>query len=435
MQLQQRVAGPRAAHGAWARRAGVAPRRGLVRAAGTAEAPARVSKKQLAFPFTRIQGQEEMKLALLLNVIDPNIGGVLIMGDRGTAKSVAVRAVADLLPPMEVVEGDPFNSSPTDPTLMGPDALARLRAGEALPAVTARTPLVELPLGATEDRICGTIDIEKALTEGVKAFEPGLLARANRGILYVDEVNLLDDGLVDVVLDSSASGVNTVEREGISIAHPAKFIMIGSGNPAAAARPASPPAAQEGELRPQLLDRFGMSVQVKTLMDVGQRTNMVLDRIAFEADPEAFLERVRPDQEALTAKLVAARERLPKIKVPRELQLLISDMCSRLNVDGLRGDLVVNRAVKALVAYEGRTEVLREDVGRVVSSCLNHRLRKDPLDPIDSGTKVALLFKRLTDPEFLKREEAAKQKQEAAAAEAAKANKKAGAWGGLPSRR
>uniref|UniRef100_A0A383VR52 magnesium chelatase n=1 Tax=Tetradesmus obliquus TaxID=3088 RepID=A0A383VR52_TETOB len=178
-----------------------------------------------------------------------------------------------------------------------------------------------------------------------------------------------------------------------------------------------------------------MSVNVRTLMDVQQRTQLVLDRIAFEADPDAFMESVRPEQEALTAKLVAARELLPKIKVPRPLQLLISDMCSRLNVDGLRGDLVVNRAVKALVAYEGRTQVTQEDVGRVISGCLNHRLRKDPLDPIDSGTKVAILFKRLTDPEFVKREEEAKKKQEAAAAEAAKANKKAGAWGGLPGRR
>lgn len=386
-------------------------------------AEARITQKKLNFPFTRIQGQEEMKLALMLNVIDPNIGGVLIMGDRGTAKSIAVRAIADLLPPMDVVEGDPFNSSPTDPKMMGPDALARFRKGEKLPSVKAKTPLVELPLGATEDRICGTIDIEKALTEGVKAFEPGLLARANRGILYVDEVNLLDDGLVDVVLDSSASGINTVEREGISIAHPAKFIMIGSGNPA------------EGELRPQLLDRFGMSVNVKTLMDVDQRTQLVVDRMAFERDPEAFIEQVRPEQEALTAKLVAARERLPKIKVPRNLQLLISDMCSRLNVDGLRGDLVVNRAVKALVALEGRDQVTQQDVGRVISSCLNHRLRKDPLDPIDSGTKVQLLFKRLTDPEFVKREEAAKRKQEEAAKEEAKKNKKAGSWGGLPTRR
>jgi len=364
-----------------------------------------------------------MKLALLLNVIDANIGGVLVMGDRGTAKSVAVRAVAELLPMLDVVEGDPFNSSPTDPKEMGPDALQRYRNGEKLPVAKMRTPLVELPLGATEDRICGTIDIEKALTEGVKAYEPGLLARANRGILYVDEVNLLDDGLVDVVLDAAAGGVNTVEREGISIVHPARFIMIGSGNP------------QEGELRPQLLDRFGMSVQVQTLMDVGQRTQLVLDRIAFEADPEAFVESCREEQEALTAKLTAARERLKQVKISPQLQLVISDMCSRLDVDGLRGDLVVNRAAKALVAFEGRREVTPEDVARVATMCLNHRLRKDPLDPIDSGTKVAIMFKRLTDPEFLKREEAAKKKKEEAEKAAAASNKKAGSWGGLPGRR
>lgn len=383
----------------------------------------RVSKKQLVFPFVKIQGQESMKLALLLNVIDANIGGVLVMGDRGTAKSVAVRAVAELLPMLDVVEGDPFNSSPTDPKEMGPDALQRYRNGEKLPVAKMRTPLVELPLGATEDRICGTIDIEKALTEGVKAYEPGLLARANRGILYVDEVNLLDDGLVDVVLDAAAGGVNTVEREGISIVHPARFIMIGSGNP------------QEGELRPQLLDRFGMSVQVQTLMDVGQRTQLVLDRIAFEADPEAFVESCREEQEALTAKLTAARERLKQVKISPQLQLVISDMCSRLDVDGLRGDLVVNRAAKALVAFEGRREVTPEDVARVATMCLNHRLRKDPLDPIDSGTKVAIMFKRLTDPEFLKREEAAKKKKEEAEKAAAASNKKAGSWGGLPGRR
>jgi Mg-chelatase subunit ChlI len=269
-------------------------------ATAAATASAAVTKKQLVFPFVKIQGQEEMKLALLLNVVDPNIGGVLIMGDRGTAKSVAVRAVAQLLPEIDVVENDPFNSSPTDPKMMGPDALARFRAGEKLPSVKARTPLVELPLGATEDRICGTIDIEKALTEGVKAYEPGLLARANRGLLYVDEVNLLDDGLVDVVLDAAAGGVNTVEREGISVAHPAKFIMIGSGNPA------------EGELRPQLLDRFGMSVQVQTLMDVGQRTQLVLDRMAFEADAEGFVAGCEAEMQALRDKLAAARERLPK---------------------------------------------------------------------------------------------------------------------------
>ncbi|KAG2452528.1 hypothetical protein HYH02_002766 [Chlamydomonas schloesseri] len=392
--------------------------------------PSTKAAKKPNFPFSKIQGQEEMKLALLLNVVDPNIGGVLIMGDRGTAKSVAVRALVDMLPDIDVVEGDPFNSSPNDPKFMGPEVLQRFKNGEKLPTVRMRTPLVELPLGATEDRICGTIDIEKALTQGIKAYEPGLLAKANRGILYVDEVNLLDDGLVDVVLDSSASGLNTVEREGVSIVHPARFIMIGSGNP------------QEGELRPQLLDRFGMSVNVATLQDTKQRTQMVLDRLAYEADPDAFVDSCKAEQNALTDKLEAARQRLKSVKISEELQILVSDICSRLDVDGLRGDIVINRAAKALVAFEGRTEVTKADVERVISGCLNHRLRKDPLDPIDNGTKVAILFKRLTDPEIMKREEEAKKKREEAAAKAKAEGKaerpagaKAGAWAGLPPRR
>lgn len=409
--------------------------RGRLLLVSAVAAPAQLrAKKRPAFPFTRLAGQEDMKLALLLNVVDPTIGGVLIMGDRGTGKSVAVRSLVDLLPMIDVVQDDPFNSHPTDPKLMGPYALQRYAKGEKLPATTMRTPLVELPLGATEDRICGTIDIEKALSEGVKAYEPGLLARANRGILYVDEVNLLDDGLVDVVLDSAAGGQNTVEREGISIVHPAKFIMIGSGNPA------------EGELRPQLLDRFGLSVSVGTLVGTEERTNMVLDRLAFEADPDAFAESCREETEALASQLERARQRLRDVEVPQDLQLLISEVCSRADVDGLRGDLVVNRAARALVALEGSApgkpangalRVTKEDIGRIVGMCLNHRMRKDPLDPIDGGTKVTLIYQRLSDPEFRKREEeAAKKKAEAEAAAAKEAPaKKAGAWGGLPSRR
>lgn len=384
----------------------------------------REKKAAYRFPFCKIAGQEDMKLALLLNVVDPSIGGVLILGDRGTAKSVAVRAMVDLLPQIEVVVDDAFNSDPKDPSLMGPDALMRYRKGEKLPSKPARTPLVELPLGATEDRICGTIDVEKALTQGVKAYEPGLLAKANRGILYVDEVNLLDDGLVDVVLDSSASGINTVEREGISIVHPAKFIMIGSGNPA------------EGELRPQLLDRFGLSVQVSTLMDTAQRTQMCLDRLAFEQDPAGFLKACEPEQEALRAKLSAARKKLPSVRFSEALKLLVSDVCSRLNVDGLRGDIVSFRAARAFAALEGRNEVTKDDLDRIMPLTLNHRLRKDVLDVIDTGTRVKLMFKRLSDPEFVRKEEAAKKaKEEAAAKAAAAAPKKAGAWGGLPSKK
>ncbi|KAL6762314.1 magnesium chelatase subunit I [Haematococcus lacustris] len=402
----------------------------IVCAAATAPPPAVAFKatKNPSFPFTKIADQAEMKLALLLNVVDPNIGGVLVMGDRGTGKSVAVRAVVDLLPEIQVVPDDPFNSHPTDTKLMGPYALTRYRNGEDLPSKTIRTPLVELPLGATEDRICGTIDIEKALSEGVKAFEPGLLAKANRGILYVDEVNLLDDGLVDVVLDAAASGINTVEREGVSIVHPARFIMIGSGNPT------------EGELRPQLLDRFGLSVSVSTIQDKAARTQLVLDRMAYDSDPDALVESARPAQEALMKQLSEARARLPRVKISDELQLLISELCSKLEVDGLRGDLVTNRAAKALVAFEGRDRVTQADIERVVAFCLNHRMRKDPLDPIDNGMKVRLLFKRMTDPEVVRREEEAKRKREEAekkAKESGQANRgamKAGAWGGLPGR-
>lgn len=373
-----------------------------------------------SFPFVRIAGQDEMKLALMLNVIDSKIGGVLVMGDRGTGKSVAVRAMVEMLPRIEVVPDDGFNSHPSDPKLMSQDTLEQFQRGETLPSTTMPTPLVELPLGATEDRICGTIDIEKALSEGIKAYEPGLLAKANRGILYVDEVNLLDDGLVDVVLDSAASGVNTVEREGVSIVHPAKFVMIGSGNPS------------EGELRPQLLDRFGLSVDVSTLQNMEQRVGLVMDRMSYEADPDKFCASVEEEQQRLRDKLTSATERLSDVEVSRAVRLQISEICSLLNVDGIRGDMVVNRAARALVAYEGRREVNIEDVARVIGLCLNHRMRKDPLDPIDNGTKVALAFRRVTNPKAAKEEEDASK--ESGNTKEEKSAAKAGAWGGLPGR-
>ncbi|MFO0136515.1 MAG: ATP-binding protein, partial [Cyanobacteriota bacterium] len=256
------------------------------------------SRKRRVFPFTAIVGQEEMKLALLLNVIDPRIGGVMIMGDRGTGKSTTIRALADLLPEIEVVAGDPYNSSTTDPDLQSAEVRQRAEAGETLVSEQRQVPMVDLPLGATEDRLCGTIDIEKALGEGVRAFEPGLLAKANRGLLYVDEVNLLDDHLVDVLLDSAASGWNTVEREGISVRHPARFVLIGSGNP------------EEGELRPQLLDRFGMSVEVRTVREPELRVQVVDQRTAFDADPDGFNASVQPVQDGLQARVVAAQQRL-----------------------------------------------------------------------------------------------------------------------------
>ena len=338
------------------------------------------TRKRRVFPFTSVIGQEEMKLALLLNVIDPRIGGVMIMGDRGTGKSTTIRALADLLPAIEVVEGDPYNSSLEDPDLQSNDVRERIESGSDIKKGEKQVPMIDLPLGATEDRLCGTIDIEKALSEGVRAFEPGLLAKANRGLLYVDEVNLLDDHLVDVLLDSAASGWNTVEREGISVRHPARFVLIGSGNP------------EEGELRPQLLDRFGMSVEVRTVREAKLRVQVVDQRTAFDNDPESFSDSVQEKQESLQQKVVDAQNILNEVFIDEDLRLRISAVCGELDVDGLRGDIVTNRAARALAAFEGRKEVTEEDIARVVSTALRHRLRKDPLEQVDSGDRVIKAF-------------------------------------------
>ena len=343
----------------------------------------KVENERPVFPFTAIIGQEQMKLALILNVIDPRIGGVMIMGDRGTGKSTTIRAVADLLPAIEVAADDPFNSSSTDFELMSETIRTKVEAGEEVPCEYKKVPMVDLPLGATEDRVCGTIDIEKALTEGVKAFEPGLLAKANRGILYVDEVNLLDDHLVDILLDSAASGWNTVEREGISIKHPARFVLVGSGNP------------EEGELRPQLLDRFGMHAEIRTVRDPETRVRVVEERSNFDQNPDDCLKANAEQLEELKKKITDAQELLPGIEIDYELRVKISQVCGSLDVDGLRGDIVTNRAAKAYAAYNGRDEVTVEDIEKVITLCLRHRLRKDPLESIDSGDKVATTFEEV----------------------------------------
>ncbi len=335
------------------------------------------------FPFTAIIGQEEMKLALILNVIDPRIGGVMIMGDRGTGKSTTIRAVADLLPAIKVVADDPFNSAIDDFELMSETVKAAVESNQELPIAYKKVPMIDLPLGATEDRVCGTIDIEKALTEGVKAFEPGLLAKANRGILYVDEVNLLDDHLVDILLDSAASGWNTVEREGISIKHPARFVLVGSGNP------------EEGELRPQLLDRFGMHAEIRTVRDPETRVRVVEERSNFDQNPEVCLAENEEAINALKEKIVKAQELLTKVTIDFELRVKISQVCGSLDVDGLRGDIVTNRAAKAYAAYNGREEVTVDDIEKVITLCLRHRLRKDPLESIDSGDKVGSVFEEV----------------------------------------
>jgi magnesium chelatase subunit I len=337
------------------------------------------------FPFTAIVGQDEMKLSLQLNVIDPKIGGVMIMGDRGTGKSTTIRAIADLLPEIEIVKDDPFNSHKSDLDLMGNEVKMAIQDGETLETESIKTPMIDLPLGATEDRVCGTIDIEKALTEGVKAFEPGLLAKANRGLLYVDEVNLLDDHLVDILLDSAASGWNTVEREGISIRHPARFVLVGSGNP------------EEGELRPQLLDRFGMHAEIRTVKDPILRVKVVEERTSFDQDPMIWIENYETQQQELRDQIIAAQNLLPKVELDFDLRVKISEVCSRLDVDGLRGDIVTNRAAKAHAAFNNRDKVTIDDIGKIITLCLRHRLRKDPLESIDSGDKVSKVFEDIFD--------------------------------------
>jgi magnesium chelatase subunit I len=316
----------------------------------------------------------------------------MIMGDRGTGKSTTIRALADLLPEITVVANDPFNSHPSDPDLMS-DELRTIfyESQQSFPVSTKKVPMVDLPLGATEDRVCGTIDIEKALSEGIKAFEPGLLAKANRGILYVDEVNLLDDHLVDVLLDSAASGWNTVEREGISIRHPARFVLVGSGNP------------EEGELRPQLLDRFGMHAEIRTVKEPVLRVQIVEQRSEFDRKPYDFLSQYQNKQSALQEKIVEAQERLEHVSIDYDLRVKISEVCSACDVDGLRGDIVTNRTAKALAAFEGRTEVTVDDIRRIIALCLRHRLRKDPLESIDSGVKIDKIFSEVFGTELVER--------------------------------
>lgn len=335
------------------------------------------------FPFTAIVGQEEMKLALQLNVIDPKIGGVMIMGDRGTGKSTTIRAIADLLPEIEVVKNDPFNSHKSDLDLMGNEVKIAVQKNEEIETELIKIPMIDLPLGATEDRVCGTIDIEKALTDGIKAFEPGLLAKANRGLLYVDEVNLLDDHLVDILLDSAASGWNTVEREGISIRHPARFVLVGSGNP------------EEGELRPQLLDRFGMHAEIRTVKDPALRVKVVEERTSFDQTPIVWIKNYEEKQEELRTKIIKAQKLLPNVDLDYNFRVKISEVCSQLDVDGLRGDIVTNRAAKAYAAYNERSSVTVKDIETIITLCLRHRLRKDPLESIDSGDKVLKVFKEV----------------------------------------
>jgi magnesium chelatase subunit D len=328
--------------------------------------------KQKNYPFTAIVGQEEMKLALLLNVVDPLIGGVLIMGHRGTGKSTAVRALGDLLPQITVVAGCPYNCDPEDKLNLCDQCQQNGKRESESRAV----PVVELPLGATEDRVCGTIDIERALAAGRKAFDPGLLARANRGFLYIDEVNLLEDHLVDLLLDVAVTGINKVEREGISVEHPASFVLIGSGNP------------EEGELRPQLLDRFGLHAEVTTENYLQNRIDIVERREGYDRNRDPFCKSYDADQEQLRKRITKARANLSKTNVDRSVLEKIAQLCADLKVDGHRGELTIMRAARALAAFEGRKAVTEDHVKRVSAMALRHRLRRDALDETATSEQV-----------------------------------------------
>jgi magnesium chelatase subunit I len=328
-----------------------------------------------AFPFSAIVGQDEMKLALLIAAVDAKVGGVLAFGDRGAGKSTAVRALAALLPKMKVVAGSRYNCDPDRPKEFSDDSRA-LAAKGPLKIAQMPVPVVDLPLGATEDRVVGALDLERALAKGEKAFEPGLLARAHRGFLYIDEANLLEDHLVDLLLDVAASGENVVEREGLSIRHPARFVLVGTGNP------------EEGELRPQLLDRFGLSVEVKTPDNLKDRIEVVKRRDAFERDSAAFIASWAKDETKLRKKIVAARERLPSVEVSDAMLERAATLCMALGTDGLRGELTLMRAARALAALDGARAVTDAHLKRIAPPALRHRLRRNPLDDAGSSVRV-----------------------------------------------
>lgn len=332
----------------------------------------------IIYPFTAIVGQEQMKLALILNVINPTLSGVLIRGEKGTAKSTAVRALADILPEIEVVPSCPFNLP-----LNGKEECCRLcpniqcrqawEKGELL-SVKRKVQVVELPVNATEDRVVGTLDIEHALKTGEKRFEPGLLAAAHRGILYADEVNLLDDHIVDILLDSAAMGRNTVEREGVSFTHPARFVLVGTMNP------------EEGELRPQLLDRFGLCVQIKGIDDLRLRVSVMERCIAFDENPEAFARSYEKLSLELAQRIERAMEQYKQIAIDQDSMLEIAKLCLSVGVDGHRADIVTLKTAKTLCAYEGRAHVIQDDIDTAAEMALPHRVRRQPFEDIAEGT-------------------------------------------------
>lgn len=326
------------------------------------------------YPFSALVGQDEMKLAILIAAVEPAIGGLLVLGDRGTGKSTAVRGLAALLPPMRAVQGCRYHCDPAAST--GCEDCARLKAGARLKTEARPVPVVDLPLGASEDRVLGALDLERALSQGIKVFEPGLLAKAHRGFLYIDEVNLLEDHLVDLLIDVAASGENVIEREGLSLRHPARFVLIGSGNP------------EEGELRPQLQDRFGLSVEVRTPADIAQRVEVVRRRDAYERDPAAFTAQWAKADAKVRRQILQARERLPGLTVGDAILQRAAELCVAVGSDGLRGELTLMRAARALAALQGEGEVSLAHLREVAVPALRHRLRRNPLDDTASGDRI-----------------------------------------------
>lgn len=325
------------------------------------------------YPFTAIVGQERMLRALVLNAVDPRIGGVLIRGERGTAKSTAARALAALLPSIQVVEGCRFNCDPKKTAAWCTECLERAAQGEVLNIKTHHTPFINLPVSATEDRVVGTLDIEKAIQKGIRAFEPGVLASANRGLLYIDEVNLLDDHVVDVLLDTAAMGTNIIEREGISFSHPSRFILVGTMNP------------EEGDLRPQLLDRFALSVEIHGIHIARERVMIVERNLAFEADSTQFANEWRINEKEIASKIENAQEPIDKVTYSRNDLFSIAALTSSLNIDGHRADLVILKTARAQAAFEGRTSLSGYDIALAAELALPHRLKKGPLQQEEIG--------------------------------------------------
>jgi magnesium chelatase subunit I len=338
--------------------------------------------QKIVYPFSAIAGQQELKTCLVLTAVDPTIGGLLAMGDRGTGKSTTVRAFAALLPAIKAVKSCPYHCDPNAPQ----SACDQCRNAADLKSESIAVPVVDLPLGATEDRVAGALDLERALSRGEKVFEPGLLAKANRGYLYIDEVNLLEDHLVDLLLDVAASGENLFEREGLSVRHPARFVLIGSGNP------------EEGELRPQLLDRFGLSVDVKTPQDVASWVDIVKRRDAYEQDPTKFYAEWEADEKKLRARIQAARKVLREVVVPDAIQESAAALCLALKTDGLRGQLTVIRAARALAAFEKQKTVTIQHIKRMALPALRHRLRRNPLEETGSAVRIERAIQDVLGP-------------------------------------